>query len=253
MLAKCSLMSENASDLKDLSVRVDALRRAMDTIIAGSTPDHAKWVSYKSFGGAYNSLASKYIELSGDESIATYKVDELPNWASAVWPQHKTFFETIYAATLILSAALYKFDVGPSKIISGIEDLLVANLRKVIFAPPEREIEVQNSIESLLVGRGYQKGVDYDRESGKFKFSGREFIPDFVFAAPKMALEVKLIKSAAQVSSCVEQMSADTAAYLSAYENVLFCVYDLGFIRDVPEFQAGIHTLAGARVCVIKH
>lgn len=129
----------------------------------------------------------------------------------------------------------------------------MSHLRKVIFTSPEREVEVQNAIESLLVGRGYQKGVDYDRESGKFKFSGREFIPDFVFGTPKLALEVKLIKAAAQVSSCVEQMSADTAAYLSAYDNVLFCVYDLGFIRDVPEFQAGIQTLAGARVCVIKH
>ncbi len=165
-------MSENASELKDLSVRVDALRRAMDAATAGSTPDHAKWVNYKSFGGAYNSFASKYVELSGDDSIAIYKVDDLPKWADTGWPQHKTFFETIYAATLILSAALSKFDVGPSKMISGIEDLLVANLRKVIFAQPEREIDVQNAIEALMVGRGYQKGIDYDRESGKLSSLG---------------------------------------------------------------------------------
>lgn len=46
--------------------------------------------------------------------------------------------------------------------------------------------EVQNAIEALLLGRGLAKGLDYDRESGKFEFSGKEYIPDFII--PKMSL-----------------------------------------------------------------
>lgn len=43
-------------------------------------------------------------------------------------------------------------------------------LRTVIFDKPQKEIEVQNAIEALLLGRGLNKGIDYDRESGKFEF-----------------------------------------------------------------------------------
>ena len=52
------------------------------------------------------------------------------------------------------------------------------------------------------------------------------------------------------MSSCVEEMSADATAYLSVYKNVLFCVYDLGEIRDVNEFQDGLQKEPGVRVCV---
>jgi len=148
---------------------------------------------------------------------------------------------------------LYAFDIGISASISEIQDLLVTNLRRVIFRKPEGEVEVQNAIESLLIGRGYQKPMDYDREAGKVKFSGREFIPDFIFKSYDLALEVKLIKARGDVSKCIEEMSADIPAYLSVYKHLLFCVYDLGEIRDVIEFQDGLQKQAGVRVCVIKH
>ena len=51
-------------------------------------------------------------------------------------------------------------------------------LRTVIFDKPQKEIEVQNAIEALLLGRGLNKGIDYDRESGKFEFSGKEYKKD---------------------------------------------------------------------------
>ena len=46
-------------------------------------------------------------------------------------------------------------------------------LRTVIFDKLQKEIEVQNAIEALLLGRGLNKGIDYDRE---FEFSGKEYI-----------------------------------------------------------------------------
>jgi hypothetical protein len=38
-------------------------------------------------------------------------------------------------------------------------------LRRVVFAVPDKEMEVQNAIETMIVGRGMAKGTDYDRET----------------------------------------------------------------------------------------
>lgn len=219
-----------------------------------SAPDHAKWVSFRDYLRTYNAFAERYVRLSGDKSVTLYQnLDKLSGSMDTVWPLQKQYFEKAYMATLILSGLLSQFDSGVSASVSEIQDLLGANLRKVIYTEPEREVDVQNAIETLLVGRGYQKGVHYDREAGKFKFSGKEFIPDFVFPGLKVALEVKLIKERGQVSTCVEEMSADTTAYLSVYDTVLFCVYDLGVVRDEVEFQGGIQSNDRARVCLVKH
>lgn len=62
-------------------------------------------------------------------------------------------------------------------------------LRTVIFDKLQKEIEVQNAIEALLLGRGLNKGIDYDRESGKFEFSGKEYIQILLFLNYHYALK----------------------------------------------------------------
>lgn len=243
----------NRQALKHLAIRTDALRRAMEAVMAGTTPEHGKWVAFKSYARAYSTLAAEYGKLTGKHNVNTYNLDKLKGSTDTVWPVQKEIFDTVYADTLSLSGLLFEFDVGISASISEIQDLLVANLRKVVFRRPERETEVQNAIESLLVGRGYQKPLDYDRETGRVKYSGKEFVPDFVFKRYDLVLEVKLVKTRPEISSCVEEMCADVPAYLSVYSNLLFCVYDLGEIRDVSEFQNGLQEQAAVRVTVIKH
>jgi hypothetical protein len=240
-------------NLKNLSIRVDALRRAMDAVMNGTTPDHAKWGAFKNYARAYSALARLYVSVSGDRAINVYEAEKLGGSTNTLWPVQKEIFDTVYADTLILSALLSRFDSGVSASISEIQDLLVANLRKVIFAKPEKELDVQNAIETLFVGRGYQKAVHYDREAGKIKFSGKEFVPDFVFPEFNLAIEVKLIKERSHISKCVEEISADIPAYRSVYGSILFCVYDLGEVRDVNEFQEGIQKQSGVRICIIKH
>jgi hypothetical protein len=44
----------------------------------------------------------------------------------------------------------------------NLKDFIQANLRKAVFVVPDKEIEIQNGIESLMVGRGMAKGTDYD-------------------------------------------------------------------------------------------
>ena len=62
-------------------------------------------------------------------------------------------------------------------------------LRKVIYEIPEKELTVQNGIESILVGYGLSKGIDYDRETGRVKVSAKETIPDFIFDRLNLALD----------------------------------------------------------------
>ena len=245
---------DNYASLKKLSLSVDALRRAMDAIISGTTPDHGKWGAFKSYARTYNKFAVDYIELSGiRNSVNTYETENMRDSVNLTWPLQKQIFDQIYADTLILSSLLSEFDIGVSASISEIQDMLVANLRKVIFQPPHREVDIQNAIEVLLVGRGYQKSVDYDRETGRVKFSGKEFVPDFVFPNYQLVLEVKLIREKTHISRSIEEMSADIPAYLSIYKSILFCIYDMGEIRDMSEIQAGIQNRDGVRVLIVKH
>lgn len=244
---------EQLVELRRLSVRSDGLRRAMEAVMNGNTPDHGKWGSFKNYASTYSILATRYNRIVPGQDLPVYDTQKMKGSMDTVWIVQKEIFDTVYALTMQLGALLSEYDTGTSASISELQDMLSANLRKAIFSKPEREVEVQNAIETLLIGRGYQRGIDYDREAGKIKFSGKEFIPDFVFTGIGMALEVKLIKDETQRSACIEQMSADIPAYLSVYAHVLFCVYDLGAIRDVSEFQDGIQRQAGVRICVIKH
>lgn len=243
---------EKFKELGRLYRQADALRRAMEQVAAGTTPDHAKWAGSNSFIRAYNRFANGYQALSG-ATINVFDETKLRSWADTLWPTQKAAFDQTYTELLILLASLGEFETGASASVSELVDMLALHLRKVVFQRPEREIEIQNAVESLLVGRGYQRGVHYDRESGRVKYSGKDFIPDFNFHSLGTALEVKLLREGGSASDVVEQLSADVTAYKSGYPNVILCVYDLGVIRDVHEFQNDLENTDGVRVCVVKH
>lgn len=113
-------------------------------------------------------------------------------------------------------------------------------------------MEVQNAIEPLLLGRGLNKGIDYDRESGKFEFSGKEYIPDFIVPKFNLCIEVKLLREGKK-SRIIEEISADVTAYSKQYERQLYVVYDLGVIQNQAEFIRGIEKSASIKVIVVKH
>ena len=121
-----------------------------------------------------------------------------------------------------------------------------------MFKKPEKEVEIQNSVESLLLGRGFSKGVDYDRETGKFEFSGKEYIPDFIIPKMSLCIEVKLLREGRK-SKIIEEISADITAYKKVYQRQLFIVYDLGVIQNEVEFKRDIEMTDGVKVIVVKH
>lgn len=131
----------------------------------------------------------------------------------------------------------------------NVANFIKSKLRASIFKAPEKEFEVQNAIESLLIGRNMTKGIDYDRETGKIEFSGKEYIPDFVLPKIDLAVEVKLMRPGKK-SNIIDEINADITAYSTKYERILFVVYDLGVIRDETEFRRDIEN-AGAHIKVI--
>ena len=105
----------------------------------------------------------------------------------------------------------------------------------------------------LLIGRGLQKGPDYDREKGRVKVSSKEVIPDFHFPPLRAALEVKFVDQTRKRSEVIDEINADTLAYMKVYDHVLFVVYDLGIIRDEIEFRSDLEATPGVTVVVVKH
>ena len=98
-----------------------------------------------------------------------------------------------------------------------------------------------------------QKGTDYVRETGRVKYSGKESIPDFIFQAMSLALEVKLVKEASRRNQVVDEINADVVSYGTEYNHLAFVVYDNGSIDNVSEFKGDIESSGNVTVVVVKH
>ncbi len=135
---------------------------------------------------------------------------------------------------------------------NDIYEAITTYLRAIIFQKPDNEKQVQNEIEKILIIKGLKKGIDYERESGKFTFSGREYIPDFIVPKLNLCIEVKLLREGKK-SKTIEEINADITAYSKNYERLLFVVYDLGDIRDKAEFISDIENAGdNIKVLIIK-
>ena len=135
----------------------------------------------------------------------------------------------------------------------NISNFIKSNLRQTVYNSPEKEVEIQNAIEILFIGKGLSKGIDYDRETGKFEFSGKEFIPDFTLSKLNTCIEVKLLREGRK-SRIIDEINADITAYNTKYERLLFVVYDLGVIRDEAEFRRDIENAGtNIKVLIVKH
>ena len=153
---------------------------------------------------------------------------------------------------MLLAALEGQHDFATAKTIE-LKDFFELSLRRAIFTIPEGEKDLQNTVEQLLIGRGFRKGVDYDRETGRVKYSGKEFIPDFIFMPADMFIEVKLVKTAERAKTAIDEINADILAYKTKYSKGMFIVYDVGIIRDASEFAGSIEQHMDIAVCVVKH
>jgi hypothetical protein len=106
-------MSDQAS-LNTLAARIAGLRQAMESVMNGTTPDHAKWSGVNSFVRSYSELARHYLTLTGDANVRVYDVSRLKSPFDMVWPAQKSLFDSIYADVLMLSNVVTLTRVVPT-------------------------------------------------------------------------------------------------------------------------------------------
>jgi hypothetical protein len=213
-----------------------------------------KYSSYQTYARKYNSLVLEVAKVAtGTTLLDVFDLDKIPSLGDTIAVQQKSIFDSVHANLVILKSFLEnKIGIKEDKILQ-IKDFLEANLRRAVFNIPDKEIEIQNTIEQLLIGKGMVKGVDYDREVGRVKISIKEVIPDFIFQKLGLALEVKLSKTTEKSKAIVDEINADIMSYGKEYQSIIFLVYDLGSIRDEMEFKNDLEVNDGISVIIIKH
>lgn len=248
---------DNKQKLKQLLSNTNALLAAMrysTSTVGGDAANIGRYSSFKTYMKTSNELVEQAVPLVSDITmLGIFKVEDVPGWPDCTWIQMKNHFDSVYSNVALLKSLLEGTIGYAEDETHNLKDFIQANLRKAIHTTPEREVEIQNALETLIVGRGMEKGTDYDRETGRVKVSGREFVPDFVFQNLKLCVEVKLSKSADTRRAIVEEINADIRAYSAAYDRQLYVVYDLGTIRDESEFKRDLEDAPGVSVLVVKH
>ena len=234
---------------------IESLLRAMDVALQAEDSENVwKYSGFKQFARKYMqivNLMTKRIELP--PIVDFYDIEKMPARSSTRAYNQKEIFESVYANLSLLRAFL-ETEIGiVDDEIFVLRDFLQSRLRSAIFRPPERERDIQDAIEQLLIGRGMQKGQDYDRETGRVKFSVKESVPDFIVLKFSLAVEVKFVKNAGRVREIIDEISADIASYATTYRQLLFLIYDLGHIRDESEFRHDLENAPNVSVVVIKH
>ena len=247
---------DRTKEIKYLLIRCKSLKESMLRTLSDTTlHPSGRYASFKAYVEEYDYLAKRVIEIVGvkNERILSFDVKNMKDWGDTLWPQQKSIIDRVllYDDTLI---ALLEKEVGfVEDEFTTLESFIHNKLRTVVFEAPDKEISVQNALETLFVGRGWNKGIDYDRETGKIEFSGREYIPDFIVPSYGLCIEVKLLKDNRK-SRVIEEINSDLTAYSKQYERILFVVYDMGFIRDEVEFKRDIeNSKKGVRVVIVKH
>ena len=134
-------------------------------------------------------------------------------------------------------------------LVLSVLNLAEQKLRKVIRDKPEKERQVQDAFEDLLIGAD----IPYGREVDSIEYSSKTYTPDFSLTKISLAVEVKLCSRSEREKELPEEINDDILAYQTKYPNLLFIVYDLGFIRDVDRFCGSFEQHENVTIRVIKH
>ena len=120
-------------------------------------------------------------------------------------------------------------------------------LRKLIRTLPEKEKEIQDKFEDLLLAND----IEYSREHPHIEYSSKKYIPDFSFTKINLVVEIKLCKN--DEKGLIAQLNDDILAYKTEFRNLLFIIYDLGQIRDIETFKNSFESNSEVIIQIIKH
>ena len=240
--------------LREFLTIANALLDSMATGLHADPANMFKYASFKIYMRKYNQLVEALSETTRVDTIVDlYNLDLVPGSHDTTPIRQKELFDSVHANLSILKAYLEnKLGLKEDR-IQSLTHFFQANLRKAIFSVPEKEVDVQNAVEQLFIGRGFEKGIDYNRETGRIKVSIKEVVPDFILPKLGLAIEVKLSKDKSKSKAIVDEINADIIAYGKEYPSILFIVYDLGSIRDEVEFKHDLEASEGVSVIVVKH
>jgi len=252
-MAKLSL--EQSRELKAILNKLYALRDTIGEILNNEQVEsHSRYVSYKHMAREYNDIAEIAWRVTNESSSSfMFNVDKMQGSGDTVWPIQKEILEMVYIRTKMIIAELGIYDDFANDEFDNFENFIKSRFRAVVFVEPTNEKDVQNAFEALLVGRGLNKGVDYNREAGKVEFSGKEYIPDFTFSKLNLCVELKFLNDKAKKSKIIEEISADITAYGKDYARQIYVVYDIGVIQNEHEFKHDIEATGNIKVIIVKH
>lgn len=241
--------------LKNLLCNTKALEDAMKFIYRTSdSNDNFPFSNYKIFMRKYNDIALKVFKEVNEEVIFDiYDLDKVQDWGNTIKPQQKMYFDMVLGNVALLRSSIEnKLDMKNEGILNLI-NFFNSSLRKAVLHDPENEIYIQDTVEQLLIGKGFAKGIDYDREVGRIKVSIKEYKPDFIFLKLDLALEIKISKTKSKSKEIVDEINADIQAYGKRYSQLLFLIYDVGTIRDEEEFKNDIDNKDNIQLVIVKH
>lgn len=129
--------------------------------------------------------------------------------------------------------------------------MIETKLRKLIRNIPEHENEVNDAIENLFIGSGFDG--KYLREKIRIVYSTKTYVPDFVLEYLNLVIEGKYCKVDRREKEIIAEINDYMTAFKTKYENIIFVVYDNGVIRDVDQFKDDLEIEENVVVLVIKH
>jgi len=141
-------------------------------------------------------------------------------------------------------------DTGPeASLILKVLRLAENQLRKVIREKLDNERQVQDAFESLLIGAD----IPYGREVDSIEYSSKTYTPDFSLTKISLAVEIKLCSRSGREKKIIAEINDDILAYQTKYQNLLFIVYDLGYIRDKDRFCSSFEEHQNVTIKIVKH
>jgi hypothetical protein len=211
----------------------------MNEIKAQSIAGMKAGVDIRPYARTYNLLRERILCLGIKDSDKF--IPELPEELLTAGITHDllrnaSLFDQFNAPLTQMVTFLNVNQENSDRILTELEEFLYKNLRKSVIRKPTDEKQIQDTIEIMLISKGYS----YQREKVRIPYSSKEFIPDFTFEDLNALLEVKFCKTDEKEKDLVDEINADIPAYATKYENLTFLVYDMGIIRDTESFSKDI-------------
>lgn len=137
-----------------------------------------------------------------------------------------------------------------TELIRDVKHTINRTLRKAMGDKrPEKEDEVKKQINVILSAKDFM----FKEEDPQYLFSVKRYRPDLTSDDMSIAIEVKLVNSKADVKRSVQEISEDIAPYRKKFRDVIFVIYDLGFIEDIQDYKIDFEKIEGVHVVIVKH